>query len=56
MKISDEIQQMLDDHLVLTQQISFSPFKAAFEQRIDDWEQDLKVIADVFEEWIDVQR
>ncbi|KAI4462791.1 dynein heavy chain 1 axonemal-like protein [Holotrichia oblita] len=56
MKISEEIQQLLDDHLVLTQQISFSPFKAAFEQRIDDWEQDLKVIADVFEEWIDVQR
>lgn len=56
MKVAEEIQQMLDDHLVLTQQISFSPFKAAFEQRIDEWEESLKVTADVFEEWIDVQR
>lgn len=56
MKVSDEIQQMLDDHLVLTQQISFSPYKAAFEERIDEWENKLKVIFDVLEEWIDVQR
>ncbi|GJQ83086.1 DNAH1, partial [Trypoxylus dichotomus] len=55
-KISEDIQQLLDDHLVLTQQLSFSPFKAAFEERIDKWEEDLKVIAEVFEEWIDVQR
>lgn len=56
MRVSDEIQQMLDDHLVLTQQISFSPYKAAFEERIDEWENKLKIIFDVLEEWIDVQR
>ena len=47
---------MLDDQLVLTQQISFSPFKGTFEHRIDEWEESLKVMADVFEEWVDVQK
>nr|XP_022908003.1 dynein heavy chain 1, axonemal-like [Onthophagus taurus] len=55
-KVAEEIQQMLDDQIVMTQQLSFSPFKGAFEQRIDEWEQDLRTMADVFEEWMDVQR
>lgn len=56
MKIPDETQQMLDDHIVLTQQLSFSPFKGPFEEKIDDWETDLRVTADVIEEWMDVQK
>lgn len=56
MKVSDEIQQMLDDHLVLTQQISFSPFKGAFSERIDEWEEKLRVTSEVIEEWMDVQK
>lgn len=30
MKGSDEIQVLLDEHLNITQQLSFSPFKAYF--------------------------
>lgn len=56
MKISEEIQQMLDDHLILTQQISFSPYKAAFEDRIDEWENKLKITSQVIEEWMEVQK
>jgi hypothetical protein len=56
MKIPEETQQMLDDHLVLTQQISFSPFKGPFEERIDEWEENLKITSDVIDEWMDVQK
>ncbi|ERL92012.1 hypothetical protein D910_09334 [Dendroctonus ponderosae] len=56
MKISEEQQQMLDDHIVLTQQLSFSPFKGPFEERIDQWEDKLRITADVIEEWMDVQK
>ncbi|KAL1506671.1 hypothetical protein ABEB36_005994 [Hypothenemus hampei] len=56
MKISEEQQQMLDDHIVLTQQLSFSPFKGPFEEKIDHWEDKLRTTADVIEEWMDVQK
>lgn len=56
MKVSDEAQQLLDDHIVLTQQLSFSPFKGPFEAKIDEWEDKLKTTAFVIEEWMDVQK
>lgn len=56
LKISDEIQQQMDDHIVLTQQLSFSPFKGPFEVSIDEWEEKLRAMADVSEEWMDVQK
>lgn len=56
MKVSDETMQMLDDHIVLTQQISFSPFKGPFESDIDDWQDQLRLTYDVIEEWIEVQK
>jgi len=56
MKITEEQQQMLDDHIVMTQQLSFSPFKGPFEDKIDQWEDKLRTTADVIEEWMDVQK
>lgn len=56
MKISEDIQQMLDDHIVLTQQISFSPFKGPFDDDIDEWEEKLRITAEVIDEWMDVQK
>lgn len=56
MRVADEIMQMLDDHIVMTQQISFSPFKGPFETAIDDWQDKLRLTSEVIEEWIDVQR
>lgn len=55
-KVSDEINQQLDDHIVLTQAMGFSPFKAPFEARIAQWEHKLHVTQDVIDEWMICQR
>ena len=52
----DLVQQLLDDHIVMTQSMSFSPFKGPFAQRIDDWEKMLTLMSEIFEEWIKCQR
>ena len=55
-KASEEISQMLDDHIVATQSMSFSPFKKAFEERIAQWENKLKITQEVLDEWLACQR
>ena len=55
-KASDEVNQLLDDHIVMTQSMSFSPFKKAFEERISTWENKLKITQDVLDEWLVCQR
>lgn len=44
MKSGDETAQMLDDHIVMAQAMSFSPYKKPFEQRITSWETKLRLI------------
>ncbi|XP_043502299.1 dynein axonemal heavy chain 1-like [Polistes fuscatus] len=56
MKISDETLLLLDDHIQNAQQISFSPFKAAFEDRFEDWDYKLKLSQEVILLWIEVQK
>lgn len=51
----DEIQQVLDEHIVNTQSMQFSPFKKPFEERIINWNNKLKVMSDVLEEWAKCQ-
>jgi dynein heavy chain len=55
-KGSDEINTLLDDHIVGTQAMSFSPYKAVFQERITEWEQTLSNIQDITTEWLAVQR
>lgn len=43
LKNTDEASQLLDDHLVLVQSMSFSPFKKPFEERMNAWENKLKI-------------
>lgn len=43
LKSPDEASQLLDDHIVMTQSMSFSPYKKPFEQRINSWENKLKL-------------
>lgn len=43
LKSPDEASQLLDDHIVMTQSMSFSPYKKPFEQRINSWETKLKL-------------
>ncbi|XP_074517159.1 dynein axonemal heavy chain 1 [Sebastes fasciatus] len=56
LKSPDEALQLLDDHIVMTQSISFSPFKKTFEGRISSWESKLRMTQDVLEEWLTCQR
>lgn len=42
-KSPDEASQLLDDHIVTMQSLSFSPFKKTFEERINGWENRLKM-------------
>ena len=42
MKTGEETAQMLDDHIVMTQAMSFSPYKKPFEGRITTWENKLR--------------
>ena len=51
-KGADKIQEILDEHIVNTQAMQFSPFKKPFEQNIIDWNEKLKLMSDVLEEWI----
>lgn len=51
----DEIQQILDEHIVNTQSMQFSPFKKPFEDRILAWNTKLKTMSDVLEEWAKCQ-
>ncbi len=52
----DEIFQQLDDHIVMSQAMTFSPFKGPFEERLDNWEHGLKLASDILEQWLACQR
>lgn len=43
LKDTDEASQLLDDHIVMTQSMSFSPFKKHFEDRMNTWENKLRM-------------
>ncbi|KAM4654602.1 LOW QUALITY PROTEIN: dynein axonemal heavy chain 1 [Amazona ochrocephala] len=55
LKNTDETSQLLEDHIVLVQSTSFSPFKKPFEERMNAWENKLKVTQDVLLEWLNCQ-
>uniref|UniRef100_A0A8C4W521 Dynein axonemal heavy chain 1 n=1 Tax=Gopherus evgoodei TaxID=1825980 RepID=A0A8C4W521_9SAUR len=52
LKSPDEASQLLDDHIVMTQSMSFSPYKKPFEDRMNTWETKLKMT----QEWLTCQR
>ncbi|XP_048258404.1 dynein axonemal heavy chain 1-like isoform X3 [Haliotis rufescens] len=56
LKSSEETSQLLDDHIVMTQSMSFSPYKKPFEDRINNWENKLRTTQDVLDEWLQCQR
>uniref|UniRef100_A0A6I8N290 Dynein axonemal heavy chain 1 n=1 Tax=Ornithorhynchus anatinus TaxID=9258 RepID=A0A6I8N290_ORNAN len=43
LKSPEEASQLLDDHIVMIQSMSFSPYKKPFEERIRTWENKLKL-------------
>jgi len=46
---------MLDEHIVTTQAMQFSPFKKPFEEEIELWSTKLMLVSDTLEEWIKCQ-
>ena len=45
----------LDDHIVTTDMMSFSPFRAHFQEEITEWKNDLSRVLDVTDVWQKVQ-
>jgi len=51
----DEINAILDEHIVQTQAMQFSPFKKPFEEKINDWNDRLLHMSTILEEWAKCQ-
>ena len=48
----DEVQTLLDDHVIKTQTMKGSPYAAEFKERLEDWEKYLTGVQDVVDVWL----
>ena len=55
-KSVDDIVAQLDEHIVTTQAMQFSPYRKVFEDKLNKWAVKLTTVSEVIEEWLAVQR
>lgn len=51
----DDAMMILDEHIVLTQTMQFSPFKFFMLEEIEDWNKTLLYVSDCIDEWMKCQ-
>lgn len=51
----DDAMTMLDEHIVTTQAMTFSPFKKPFEKEIEEWNTKLMLVSETLDEWVKCQ-
>ena len=51
----DDAMVILDEHIVLTQTMNFSPFKGPFVQELEEWNDKMLYVSDCIDEWMKCQ-
>jgi dynein heavy chain len=51
----DEAVNLLDEHIVTAQAMTFSPFNGPFKEEIEEWATKLLLVSDTLEAWVQTQ-